>query len=451
MEARRRQTLAAIDPNNQYGGNAASLTGIPIPASAMKKSSYLHSAAAIEKNVRPSTGNNNARTSMAPAARMTTQGQQYPQTNVAAGQRISSITPGPAQAAPENNKSVTGSALYNSLVSSGNRGDGGYYTGARSSSGRMSYAAPNSARRSSTYQARPSNVAFGSVAGPLTNSSSNLTKDPRPIRDKNYQHICANNIINYLQLSAFPGAVTAKTLAQPTAKDFQTIFKYLYNRMDPTYQFGAGGRKFEDEVVSTLKSLRYPFADQISKSQLMAVGSMHSWPGMLAMLNWLVEMVMCQEKLGTGEFDQDIHLLKAATDSQSAGAEIPNHAEQLFFAYLSRAYGVFLAGEDDFTEMEKELADNFDRKNEHTLKEIEKLEAENEDLLAQVKTLRLDNSPLSILEREGSVLNSDKEKFNQYIDYLKTKKAKLHEGNVRLRENLQAKGECAWHTRLSRP
>lgn len=35
---------------------------------------------------------------------------------------------------------------------------------------------------------------------------------------------------------------------------------------------------------------RYPFVDSMSKSNISAVGSQHSWPGILAMLNWMVDV-----------------------------------------------------------------------------------------------------------------------------------------------------------------
>jgi len=37
---------------------------------------------------------------------------------------------------------------------------------------------------------------------------------------------------------------------------------------------------------------RYPFYSDISKSNLQAVGSMHAWPVLLAMLTWLVELIV---------------------------------------------------------------------------------------------------------------------------------------------------------------
>ena len=48
------------------------------------------------------------------------------------------------------------------------------------------------------------------------------------------------------------------------------------------------------QVPQLYKRLKYPF--QISKSNLTAVGSPHTWPSLLAALTWLVELLNYQER-----------------------------------------------------------------------------------------------------------------------------------------------------------
>jgi len=38
--------------------------------------------------------------------------------------------------------------------------------------------------------------------------------------------------------------------------------------------------------------IRYPYADSISKSQLKSVGSTYTWPMILGILIWMVELIM---------------------------------------------------------------------------------------------------------------------------------------------------------------
>ena len=64
-------------------------------------------------------------------------------------------------------------------------------------------------------------------------------------------------------------------------------------QVDPNLAAKSMG-KIEDDVPALYKRLRYPFG--ISKSALFAVGSPHTWPGLLAALTWLVELLNYEEK-----------------------------------------------------------------------------------------------------------------------------------------------------------
>jgi kinetochore protein NDC80 len=106
-----------------------------------------------------------------------------------------------------------------------------------------------SGRRSSTYTAgRPSSVGF------LSQAPTHILKDPRSIKDKTFVANCQRNILEYLISANYPVPISIKTLQVPTSKDFSTIFKFLYNQLDPNYDFV---KKIEDEVFACLKALKY--------------------------------------------------------------------------------------------------------------------------------------------------------------------------------------------------
>lgn len=108
-----------------------------------------------------------------------------------------------------------------------------------------------SGRRSSTYTTgRPSSIGF------LSQTSTQIQKDPRAVRDKTFMANCQRNILEYLIAANYPVPVSIKTLQVPTSKDFASIFKFLYNHMDPNYVFV---KKIEDEVVMCLKALKYVY------------------------------------------------------------------------------------------------------------------------------------------------------------------------------------------------
>ncbi|KAJ3112639.1 kinetochore-associated Ndc80 complex subunit ndc80 [Physocladia obscura] len=259
-----------------------------------------------------------------------------------------------------------------------------------------------SARATLAANGRRSSISYGVSTGPIV-----IAKEPRPIREKQWQANSIRTLINFLVQAGFNLPVSPKTLQAPSAKDFAAIFKFLYAQLDPHYVFV---KKFEEEVPVILRGLRYPFSDQISKSHLHSVGSMHAWPTLLAMLIWIVELIMLCDQMDK----------QADFDDQDENAQ----SEKLFFEYLTKSYVVFLEGGDG-DEMDKQLATDFDRKNEKIFKEVEKLQAEHDVLNKEWTSLRESESPLTLAERESSTLQSDIEKFKQYISHLELKKQKL--------------------------
>ena len=120
------------------------------------------------------------------------------------------------------------------------------------------------------------------------------TKDTRLIKDRGFQKKCREDIFQFLETRGYTQTpLTDRTLVNPTTKDFQEIFKFIYNAFDrkPINSLSSLAKKFEDEVPQLLKSAGYPFAADISKSHLQAIGAQHSWPGMLAMLHWFVRAI----------------------------------------------------------------------------------------------------------------------------------------------------------------
>jgi kinetochore protein NDC80 len=61
--------------------------------------------------------------------------------------------------------------------------------------------------------------------------------------------------------------------------------------------------------------------------------------------------------------------------------------ERLFFNYLTVAYKLFLAGDDDFSEAEGLLEQEFEKRNATTHAEIERLEKESDVYTQQIEKL----------------------------------------------------------------
>lgn len=160
-------------------------------------------------------------------------------------------------------------------------------------------------------------------------SGATVKQDPRPIGDRGYQQQGVSTLIQYLSSHGYEHAISPKLLTSPTGRDFANIIQFLMRQLDPNLSQKNFG-KVEDEVPQLFKRLKYPL--QISKTALVAVGSPHAWPTLLAALVWLVELLNYQEKA-----DEDV--------KDSLDEKRKSDAEQ--FETIGELYRYFLTGNDE--------------------------------------------------------------------------------------------------------
>ncbi|KAJ2801306.1 kinetochore-associated Ndc80 complex subunit ndc80 [Coemansia furcata] len=246
-------------------------------------------------------------------------------------------------------------------------------------------------------------------------------KDPRPIKERGFQAKAQQRIMNYLSTHGYPGMLAPKTLAMPTVKDFQTIFRFLYAQLDGRYVYQ---KKFEEDVLAILRGIHYPYVGNISKSHIYSAGSMSTWPGLLAMLLWLVELIEC------------VGLINPSTDSSEL-KDSAQFVDRVFFDYLSVAYPVWLDSGEEPTELESVLAQQFEQKNASLIQESSDIERRLANAKAELSALQSNESPLVKLERERVEMISDKEKFESYIHRLESKHQRMadHVGNQRQQQD----------------
>lgn len=185
-----------------------------------------------------------------------------------------------------------------------------------------------------------------------------------------HTHIHTNahtGLINYLTDHNYDHPFSTKILQRPTAKDFTYIISFLFRQVDGNFRITG---KLEDEVIAFFKvgsahmhpvyvcgwlrpdptqsissppclphthtntqALHYPFP--ISKASMQAVGTMHTWPTLLASITWIVELLTYDEEVQSAQADQDL-ALSAADDERAE--------EKLLFEYLGTAYKVRMGG-----------------------------------------------------------------------------------------------------------
>lgn len=268
----------------------------------------------------------------------------------------------------------------------------------------------------------PSN-AGGSKAGLPRRSSmhgkiSQPRSDPRSINDRSFQQECIRALTGYLMSHGYNLAISPKLLVAPSSKDILNILQFLFQKVDPNMKFLG---KIEEDVPVVFKRLGYPF--QISKSALYAAGSPHTWPGLLAALAWLVQLLLHQENAENGEY--------GVTTFDDNGAKA-------LFEHLSKSYQCFLAGDDDECDrLDAIFKQQFEDSKAQLVEKTEKL------MVAKMETnlqaLAKEPSPLAALEARKKDFISDKAKFNQINNSLQWHKQAAEKKVEERKQELVAK------------
>ncbi|KAI9882675.1 MAG: hypothetical protein M1823_005580 [Watsoniomyces obsoletus] len=272
---------------------------------------------------------------------------------------------------------------------------------------------PPTQRRSSIYS-RPSSM------GPTSHQSffqqapppAVIPRDPRPLRDRNYQALLGQQLVEYLSQNGFElemkHSLTSNTMKSPTQKDFNYIFQWLYHRIDPAYRFQ---RNIDQEVPPILKQLRYPYEKNITKSQIAAVGGAN-WSTFLGLLHWMMQLAVMLERYNEGNYDDAC---------AEAGVDISG--DRIIFDFLSHAYRDWLQVDDDGDDDDAEkvlaphverMAGNFEAANHRYHEELSVLENENTSLREQIVELEKAHANVAKLDTHFKILETDKGKFEQY-------------------------------------
>ena len=118
-------------------------------------------------------------------------------------------------------------------------------------------------------------------------TSSQGTKDTRPLRDRQYQAKMRQEVYNWLKETEYD--IHPQTLQNITGRDFRGIFQHLVCLLDPAWPFNMD-KRLDDQLIPPLQALQYPFVSLIDLRWLAAPGAQYSWPSLLGMLHWLAEM-----------------------------------------------------------------------------------------------------------------------------------------------------------------
>lgn len=244
--------------------------------------------------------------------------------------------------------------------------------------------------------------------------------DPRPVGDKGYQAACARNVLEFLTSHGYEYQVTLKTVASPTTKDYTNIMMFIVRYLDPSIL--KGFTKIEEEIPQLYKRLRYPFT--ISKSNLTAVGSPHTWPSILAALSWVVELINYCEKAENVRMD---------------GADDRTRMEVEFFDYVSESYQSFMSGDDArCEEIDAEKGSQIESKAVEVKREADGLMAANDALREKIASLQMAPRPLKEARQRLHETQNDKDRFLKLVDNLQSHHSTLVRKLAELRADVSS-------------
>ncbi|CAI5988828.1 unnamed protein product [Closterium sp. NIES-65] len=138
-------------------------------------------------------------------------------------------------------------------------------------------------------------------------------------------------------------------LQLPSGKLFIKIFEFVMKQMDPKFKYG---NKPEDDILEVMKGLHYPY--NLSRSSLQQAGTPHTWPPLLAMLNWLVQTLnFIDATSDPGAMPAQL----ASSTARGFESSLTNptletlldeeHCRAVFFEFMKEGYHVFMNAETE--------------------------------------------------------------------------------------------------------
>lgn len=266
-------------------------------------------------------------------------------------------------------------------------------------------------RRSSVFKARPSHGPGQGGAkqsffatGPVPSAPP---ADPRRLKDPSTRQQMAHELMEYLSNHNFENEarhqLTGKSMTSPMQKDFNTMFQWLYKRIDPGYKWQ---KSVEQELPILLKQMRYPFEKSISKSAIAAVGSQNNWPIFLGLLHWMMQLVRMVEAYETGQYDDACF---------EAGYDVS--PDRIIFEFLSGAYGSWLDADDEEDDQEAQarlvqphierMAARFEEANSQHNEQVMILEAEHQAIQDQIKEFGKTETQIAELDDRIKLMEED--------------------------------------------
>lgn len=260
------------------------------------------------------------------------------------------------------------------------------------------------------------------------NTTISFKTDPRPITDSKFKEAGVTKIFNFLIKESFDKNISMKNLQSPTKNDFIYIFYFILKKIRKDF---ISHSQNEEEVLTIINELKYP--GQIRKSYLSAVGAPNTWPYLVALLVWMVELSDYIQS-----FEEE-NLMETRL--------LPNKSDDILFNdYVLKAY-VSTDCEKERNEMKAKFEKEIEQNIEIMQKNLKEIESTNEKIKEAKQTApnkteiyeKFQNNQ-NLLSSTKSMFDSIKKEINEIINE-NTNKNTIYEEKKKIVENVKKQKE----------
>jgi len=290
--------------------------------------------------------------------------------------------------------------------------------------GRKSLAVPSMVDRrlSSTATKR-----LSASAGRSSQVGAKIVNDTRPLQDKAFQTTQIRRILDFLREADYPNASLTSKSFPLQAKEFVSVFNYLYNTIEPRCEEVLKYPGFIEDILKILKDLNYP--GKVQRSHFVTLGSAHSWPAVLGCLSFVCDLAaMYSTKLRPNIFS-----IGFPSDFSSDCAK-----EKFQLEHHIDCFQAFNEGNDDYSELKAQYKANLIENLNVDINVLDQMEAESLVLREELKKEESTGDNLKNLKEQKNDVYTDLVKVSEYRVQLETrlevKEKDLHEKKKSIEE-----------------
>ena len=236
------------------------------------------------------------------------------------------------------------------------------------------------------------------------------SRDTRPLNDQTYRQSQIRKILDFLRNFGYPNSSLTSKNFPLSSKEFVGVFNFLYRHIDPAVDQVLPMYKFEEDAPRLLKNLNYP--SNLSKSNFITIGSMHSWPTVLGCLTYLCDLAT----LFTGKLYPDVVALSFPMKDEMGFVVDRESDDKLQFEFNLKCWEEFNAGADEFPEQLQTLHGNLMENNGVDIEQLKYLEQQKEGLEQELGRLEGRENKKVDLVQEKQLWQSDISKLSKYLE-----------------------------------